>query len=208
MEEPYAVVTASPIGPSVLRYSGSYMPPKFVNRMIYAETWGDTSAGGVTYYQYRMNSIYDPYVGAGGSGVHGIDELSAIYDRYLVRRATMTITASIQATEVTMLYAWPTAASTAPSINEAQSAPEVKSLMLSQYRPASLTIVGIPGRYESTSRDRDYTAQVGANPTIVNYFDILLKNTSAANLNVVLRVQIVYDVEWSVRKLVEDIDDA
>jgi hypothetical protein len=200
------VVQPVPVGQSILRFNGTYMPPKFLNYMHYAEVWACTTAGGLQGYVYKMNSVYDPFSGAGGNACHGIDVLQSIYDRYRVLDATMTITATIQAVESTMLYAYPTADSTTPTQTIAESSPEVKSLMLAQYWPQVLTIHAKTSKWLMNARDYDASAASNADPAKLAYFGILVRNTSAAALNVVMRVSIVYHTEWSVRKVNDDTD--
>lgn len=56
-----------------------------------------TSAGVNTYgneYSYRLNSLYDPYFSAGGHQPYGFDQLTTIYNRYLVSRVDLELTFS------------------------------------------------------------------------------------------------------------------
>jgi hypothetical protein len=182
------------------------MPPKFINKMVYAETWAVTTAGGTQGYIYKMNSVFDPYSGAGGNACHGIDEMQAIYDRYRVLGARIIVTASCQAVEVTMLYVFPTADSTTPTETISEGAPAARSLMLGQYLPQTITFYERTSKWLMNSRDYDASAATNADPAKLCYFGIYIKNTSAAALNVVMNVRIEYDTEWSVRKASDNTD--
>jgi hypothetical protein len=182
------------------------MPAKFRNRMTYSEAWNVTTAGGIQAYQYKMNSIYDPYNGAGGNGVYGIDEMSAIYDRYKVVRATITVTGAAQAVESTNIWLCANGSSTAMTKAKAEAAPGVVYGLLGQYWPQTFTLTSTPGRWLQGPNDRDLTAATNADPSVMAYFHILIQNFSASALNIMLRVQIVYDVEWSGLKTVDNAD--
>jgi hypothetical protein len=183
------------------------MPAKFRNKMVYNEVWNVATAGGVQGYVYKMNSIYDPFSGAGGNGCYGIDEMQAIYDRYRVTGAQIVVTASATSgKEPTMLYVYPSADGTTPTQTIAQSAPLVRSVMLAEYWPQTITFKESVSKWLMNSKDYDASAATNADPAKLAYFGILIQNVTAAALGIVLRVQIVYDVEWSVLKLNDDTD--
>jgi hypothetical protein len=183
------------------------MPPKFRNKMVYSEIWSVATAGGSQGYVYKMNSVYDPFSGAGGNACYGIDEMQAIYDRYRVYGAQITVTASAtSAKEPTMLYVYPSADGTTPTLTMAQSAPNCRSIMLAEYFPQAISFKEPLSRWLMNVRDYDVSAATNADPAKLAYFGILIQNVTAAALGVVLRVQIIYDVEWSVLKLNNDTD--
>jgi hypothetical protein len=197
------------MGQPVLRYNGIYLPAKFINIMKYTEQWQVTTAGGVQAYVYKMNSVYDPYSGAGGNGCYGIDWFQATYNRYRVLRATLIVTTAAGADkENTMIYLYASASSTAAVISTAESAPGSRAVMLSEYRPQTLTITSTPSRWLFGANDRDISAVTNADPALLAYFHILLKNISGAALGVNLHVTVLYETEWSELKQADDIDDA
>jgi hypothetical protein len=196
-----------PRGQNVVVYRGSFMPPKFHNKMVYSEVWSVSTAGGIQGYVYKMNSIYDPFSGAGGDGCYGIDEMQAIYDRYRVTSALITVTASATADkEPTMLYVYPSADGTTPTETIAKSAPACHSVMLAEYLPMTISFKEPVSRWLMNVKDYDASAASNADPAKLAYFGLLIQNVTAAALGVVLRVQITYDVEWSVLKLNNDTD--
>jgi hypothetical protein len=174
--------------------------------MVYSEDWNVTTAGGAQGYVYKMNSVYDPFSGAGGNACFGIDEISAIYDRYRVTKATITVTAATQAVETTMLYVFPTADSTTPTETISQANPKTRCIMLGQYWPQTVTFTEPISRWMMNPRDYDASAASGADPAKLAYFGLFIKNFTAAALNVALRVHIRYETEWSVLKCMDDTD--
>jgi hypothetical protein len=183
------------------------MPPKFHNKMVYSEVWSISSAGGIQGYVYKMNSVYDPFSGAGGDACYGIDEMQAIYDRYRVYSAQISVTAALAADkESTMLYVYPSADGTTPTETIAKSAPACRSVMLAQQIPQTITFKEPVGRWLMNVRDYDASAASNADPAKLAYFGLLIQNQTAAALGVVLQVKILYDVEWSVLKLNNDTD--
>jgi hypothetical protein len=183
------------------------MPKKLVNYMQYSEVWAVSTAGGEQGYVYKMNSVYDPYSGAGGNACFGIDELSAIYDRYRVLDARIVVTATNQAVETAMLYVFPTADSTTPTATISRASPDKKTIMLAQYYPQTLTIKVSTAKWLMNNSDYDASAATNADPAKLAYFGLFIKNFSAAALNTILSVTIYYHTEWSVRKAADDIDD-
>lgn len=175
--------------------------------MRYSETWNVTTAGGIQAYDYKMNSIYDPYVGAGGNGVYGIDQMSAIYNRYRVVKAHIVVTANTQSgAETTQLYLYANGDSTSANLSRAESAPNVRHAQLTQQWPNMLELVTTPGTWLQGPQDRDLSAVISADPTALAYFHILMQNFSLGALNVVIRVMIDFTVEWSGLNSVDDVD--
>jgi hypothetical protein len=196
-----------PKGQDIVQFKGEYMPKKLVNYMQYSEVWNITTAGGAQGYVYKMNSVYDPFSGAGGNACYGIDELSAIYDRYRVLDTRIVVTATNQAVESSMLYVFPTNDSTTPTATISRTAPERKSVMLAQYFPQTLTIKTSTSKWLMNNRDYDASAASNADPAKLAYFGLFTKNFTAAALNAIISVTIYYHTEWSVRKAADDTDD-
>jgi hypothetical protein len=182
------------------------MPPKFVNKMVCASTWTCTTAGGFATYTYRMNDVYDPYVGAGGDSCHGLDEMQAIYGRYTVRRAWITVSAVNLGDEVVSFYVHPSANSTTPALNAAEGAPESKFALVTKYAPAVLTIGTTINKWLQGANDRDAGAASNADPVLQAYWKILIQNATANALNLMLRVCVVYETEWSSLVASDDVD--
>jgi len=183
------------------------MPPKLLNTVFYSETWNVLTAGGSQAYQYRLNDIYDPFVGVGGRGVHGIDELQAIYNHYQVRRVRMRVTATLGGNgETTSLYLYSSADPTVPSIDRVDSAPDQQFALMSLARPCVLCLDVPMSRYVQNPDDAYYGAAPSTDPTKAIYGQLFMKNVSGADLNVIIRVAIEFDTEWSERIDCNDID--
>jgi hypothetical protein len=182
------------------------MPPKFINKMVVSSTWTCSTAGGFGYYTYRMNDIYDPYVGVGGDGCHGIDEMQAIYGRYIVRSSQIIITATNQGDDVTTLIVHPSANADVPVFNAAESAPEAKTAQLTKYKTSQMSIRARIGKWLQGANDRDAGAASNADPSLQAYWKILLQNGTANALNVVMKVIVIYDTEWSTLNAANDVD--
>jgi hypothetical protein len=197
-------VVADPIPiPAIVKYRGEFMPPRFVNKMRYSEVWGITTSGGIQTYTYHMNSVYDPYVGAGGNGCYGITEMAAIYDRYRVLGTEVVISATNKATEPVSLYVWPTCDSTTPTEVRAESAPGSRNTMLAQYFNHVFSFYEPTSKWLMNSRDYDASAATNANPAKLYYLQIYMGNGDATALNLIMRVTLIMDVEWSVIKGVD-----
>lgn len=203
---PYAVANRGPVGPELVTFNGVFMPAKFRNIMVYSETWNVTTAGGSQAYTYKMNGVYDPYSGAGGNGCYGIDEMQALYGRYRVLSSHIIVTASCQATELTSLYLYPSAESTAATEASAESHPELVTAMLGQYRPVTLDSTSRPSKWLDGAQDRDLASANNGDPPALAYWHLLIKNFSASALNVVMRVRIEFWTEWSQLATNNDVD--
>jgi hypothetical protein len=153
-----------------------------------------------------MNDIYDPYVGAGGDGCHGIDEMQAIYCRYIVRRSWITVIATNQSADVATLIVHPSANSDVPALNAAEGAPESKSTQLTMYKTSRITLGTSIKKWLQGANDRDAGAASNADPSLQAYWKILLVNGSGNALNTFIRVQVVYETEWSTLNAANDVD--
>lgn len=74
--------------------AGLPLPPKFRTTLTYSQQ-GVTGNGGtatLSTYQYALNSVYDPYVTAGGHQPMGYDQLTNFYQFCRVYGAKVTVT--------------------------------------------------------------------------------------------------------------------
>jgi len=183
------------------------MPPKLINTMRYSETWNCTTAGGTQAYSWRMNDIYDAFVGAGGAACHGIDEIQAIYQRYRVQASRIKVSLNLGGSgENTNAYLFSSGDTTAVDVARGESAPDLCHAMLCLYRPVVLTCRTPISRYLDCTNDRDCSALSNADPTAQCYFNLVMKNQSGASLNVNIRVEIEFDTLWSQRLDSNDAD--
>jgi hypothetical protein len=183
------------------------MPPKLINTMRYSETWNCTTAGGTQAYSWRMNDIYDAFVGAGGAACHGIDEMQSLYQRYRVIASRIKCTMALSGVgEQTNAYLFSSADTTAVDAARAESAPDLCHGLLSLYRPVVLSCRTPISRYLDSAQDRDCGALANADPAAQSFFNLVLKNFSGSALNVLLRVEIEFDTLWSQRIDANDAD--
>lgn len=194
--------------PKSLFYVGTGMPGRFHNFMQYCELWHDTTAGGLSAYSYRQNSIYDPYDGAGGRSVAGIDELGAMYAQYFVIASAIEVQVTNSSSDPITLIVYPATYSGAATYTLATSAPSRKSVVIS--KETGMGMVKLHSRltdFESYPLDQTaYGAATNANPTYCVYWKILLKNVPANALDCTIQVRILYDTLWSHRQGFDDTD--
>jgi len=189
-----------------VRYIG-FMPPRYRNVMRYAESWVDTGATGYTDIVYRTNSVYDPYVGAGGAGCWGIDEIQAIYSHYIVHGAKLTVTASIPsgtaATDVWFTEVeYPALAASAYLLG----APDGAVMHLTPGVSQTMVLRTTTRRNTPTTNNWDWSAAENANPDVCSYWHIVLRNSAGSANAVNLTVVIDYDTEWFRMKPLENTD--
>jgi hypothetical protein len=191
-----------------LTYKGDYMPDKFHTFMRYTESWADTTAGGISYYIYRGNSIYDPYFGAGGDSVYGYDEMAAIYGRYKVFGSSIQVEALNAGTEPLNLFVYPTYFSAVPTFSTSDAAPRCKRAMLN-FEAGNSVVINHSARaneFFDNPNDANCSALINANPVEPWHWKIYCKNRGLSALNLHLRVTIRYDVLFSLRNIVDDQD--
>jgi len=189
-----------------MRYNG-FMPPRYRNVMRYAESWVDTAAGGYTDIVYRTNSVYDPYVGAGGAGCWGIDEIQAIYSHYLVHGAKMVVTASIPSgTAATDIWFSENEYNALGASAYILGAQDGAVMHLTPGVSQTMVLRTTMRRTTPTSNDWDFSAAENANPNVCTYWHIVVRNSAAAANNVNLSVVIDYDTEWFRMKPLENTD--
>jgi len=90
---------------SLLQVSDPF-PPSVSLKMRYAEllqiTAGTAGVMGSD-YKFRLNSVFDPYHPAGGHQAFGFDQMSPIYNKYRVDKASYKITFTTPTTTVDMI---------------------------------------------------------------------------------------------------------
>jgi len=190
----------------MMRYNG-FMPARYRNVMRYAESWVDSGAGGFTDIVYRTNSVWDPYVGAGGAGCWGIDEIQAIYSHYYVHGAKLVVTASIPAgTAATDIWFCESEYPVASATNNLLGAPDGAVMHLTPGVSQTMVLRTTTKRNSPTINNWDWSAAENANPDVCSYWHIVVRNSANATNNVNLSVVIDYDTEWFRMKLLENSD--
>jgi hypothetical protein len=193
---------------SCVRYTGEYMPLEFHNIMRYCEMWAVTTAGGVASYIFRMNSVYDPYQPVGGASVYGMDEMTAIYDFYHVRRSDITVEVVNEGDPIEVVL-YPARDTGAPIATQARSAADARSALVHKSSGKAVTLrhsLPLRALFPQADTDVDHGSVINGNPSIVGYWKIFVANTTAANLNATLKVTILYHTKWYSRNSVDDTD--
>lgn len=198
------------------RSRSTLVPDRMFTRLRYSELVGLTYTGvGVSaYYQFRVNSIFDPNLTGIGHQPLGHDEWQLFYNRYRVRgmkyRVTFTNTSATDQVEFALqLRPNSTVDTNFDSIRESPittargilgtegSGQACKSA--SGYASVA-KIRGIPrGRLQY---DSDYQAVFGNSPPITPMLNLFVQNQAADTSAVVLaRVDLVYLCEFNDRKI-------
>jgi hypothetical protein len=193
---------------NVITYAGDFMPNKFRTFMRYNESWGDTTGGGITYYIYRGNSIFDPYYGAGGDSVYGMDEMSAIYERYKVFGSSIEVEIVNSGTEPVSAYLYPTYFNAVPTFSTSDAAPRCKRALINNNagKAVLLTNSALSVDYFDNPNTANVSASIGANPLEPWHWKLYIKNVGLSALDLHLRVTIRYDTLFSLRRVVNDQD--
>lgn len=165
-------------------------PAQFKIKLVYAGWVHDGRAGngttGLTSYQFKLNSPYDPY--AGSTGIYNIqpyfwDQVTALYKRYVVTGAKV----EYKACPPTGIHAFtvirPSTVSTSPSdLQLEESRPNAKKLIVSNggngaYFKRYYDIARIHGVKRRKIEDDDlYSGLVTGDPTLLAYLNIIQGN--------------------------------
>lgn len=112
-------------------------PARIFMKMKYSDviTLTPGASGVASETVYRLNSVYDPYYAAGGHQAYGFDQVSALYQKYRVWKASWTLTATPNGTTNQYIY-------TIPVCNNTTVAGLNPSMVMEfprvQYKPVSM----------------------------------------------------------------------
>jgi len=194
-------------GGALVKYLGGIFPPRYLNTMRYCESWVDAAAGGFSDAVFRINSVYDPYFGAGGQGCYGCDEIQALYAHYQVHAGTITVAASIPSgTAATDVYVFAHEYPVVAGSSEVRGQPEARILHLTPGVVQSVKLRNSVRRFFPTASDWEMSAADNANPNVCAYWHIVMINSANAQNAVNLCVTIDYDTEWFQQKMFNDVD--
>lgn len=186
----------------------SPFPNILVNRLVYTDsvllTW--TSLGGIGTKTYRLNSLYDPDYSIGGQQPYMFDQLAAVYGRYLVKGAkiTVTFTDSYNASGGNGPYICGvhTTADPTPGTSAEVIMSQNDSSWVSRCRNGEpSTVVGTYSAVKEfgTNVKEAIQATVGADPSRPYYAHVWMdhKGYATTDQEVVATLQVEYVVEWS-----------
>jgi hypothetical protein len=193
--------------PRNLTFKGNIMPQKFITRLKYLSTSTLNNAGFDTASrQFIINGLYDTDPAFVSTSIPGFVELMAIYSRYRVLRAKMSV-------DFINLDARPTVCCVGmePSLFAANTKNYPYFSQENQVsRLIAYNLGGAPVRLEmtrnlaalkgdnSTLDDSDYTGGVGSNPVTPLYGTVAISDPSAfAMVNgAYIRNEITYEAEF------------
>lgn len=194
--------------PSVAISRGSPIPDRFVTKMKYSGLYALTTAGVAVpaYHLFRLNSIFDPdYTGVGHQPL-GHDELTPLYNKYVVSGVSWRVTYTNQSTSDycdVCVIPRPNIA-TIPLMDTVFESPYVRRATIGPETGAR-NIVTMKGyvsmaklRGVSKSKilnENDNSALIGANPVIVPTLQLYVENQNTlATITAVARVELIYYV--------------
>jgi len=183
-------------------------PDKMITNLFYVEEIDFGSAAASNYYQFRLNSVFDPDVTSTGHQPYGHDQLAGIYNYYRVIECTFKIVYSSASSDVPVLCV------TCPlygsdvysSASQIRLLAETQNAMSStaQYRSNVVTHSGrIPVWTISGMSKQEYmsnpntSAALGTNnPTIPMTLNLgMVSSDSTTPSRMTASVQLVYKVE-------------
>lgn len=155
--------------------NGSLMPNRLMTKLVYANSRNQTVTTAMNYYKWSVNSLYDPDYSGTGHQPRGFDQLSALYSEYRVHAVKFNVVIVSRSSATVPFYGgiyWhggtvnpPTTKNGVCESNTAicKHGTSEKPIRISKY----FKIAEIFGRSDATVRgDRDFSAGVGADPTI------------------------------------------
>lgn len=196
---PSALVVRQNNGPSQMTFRGNtFFPDRYNNIMHYTETWAVTDANGYLTYEYRQNGVQDPYLPVGGAPCFGIDQMQAIYKRYMVTYSKIIITyINYDVDDAVTLSVFPTPTAGSAGYN-AVGQPDVKTIIVTNQAGKEVLTHGrsIKSQAFPNASDADLSALCTTTPVKQFYWQIRLQGTAATALNGLMKVDILYYTTW------------
>lgn len=201
--------------PTLARARTTLLPDRFLVKLKYSEQFGMSSVAGTSgYYQFRVNSIFDPNLTGTGHQPLGHDQWANFYNRYRVRGMKYFVTFTNYNTTYQMEVA----------INLRPNSAVSSDMNVIREDPYTVfkTILGIEGSGQANKSSRGYAsvakirgisrmrlgsesdlqAQFGNNPPITPILNLYLYNQDAtAAGDCRCRVDLVYYTEMFDRKI-------
>lgn len=193
----------SSVGRKLTYFGPQVLPDRYYTNFRYTTVEADTTAGGISEYIYRGNSLYDPDAAVGGTAAMGYDRFIYFYNKF------RTDASSIHVTLLNIDADDPVYVSVFPSINSGAECATlhdcIDSLLWPHSKHAIATLQGGEagvGNYGKTKNlvaretpDRDLCHDVSNNPTLCWYWHVVFFTHNTANaLNLQFNVAIKY---WS-----------
>lgn len=187
------------------------VPDRLITELRYSEFRNLSAAAGGD-YQYNLNSCYDPNLTGTGHQPLGFDQLSALYQRYRVLKASWVVQHATAGVGIIAVAVVPTnnTTSLATNFDTACELPYSKSLLSSVEYTAiglgspsppirgSVSLAAIYGVTEDELRASDrYQALISSDPSETAVLHCCFAEAAAVSTaNVSLKVLITYQVEF------------
>jgi len=179
------------------------MPDRYYTNFRWSVVEADTTAGGISEFIYRGNSVYDPDAAIGGTGSMGYQYMLYFYNKFRTDASAIHVTCcNIDADD-------PVYVSVFPSINGAAECGTLAlctdSLLWPHSKHAVATLQGGEagvGNYGKTKNlvareasDKDLAHDVSNNPAVQWYWHVVFFNHSGNAMNVQFNIGIKYWTE-------------
>ncbi len=169
-------------------------------------TLTEGGAGAGTYYQYRLNSIYDPDFSGAGSTAVGYTQMSNLFGSYRVTRTRIKLRFSSLSSGVqTVGFVAGLNTTFIASYEKIAAEPNTWARMLTNTSgPNSMAeldcVLDLPKLCGITRRqyidENDYSATFGNNPARNLYLSLYTYGSSASAQSVAVDVRLVFEVEF------------
>lgn len=187
-------------------FPSSGLPNSVTMKMVYAETLNFSASSSASNVFYRLNDLYDPYQGVGGHQPYYFDQMTPLYNHFIVTGCKVEVKAS---------------SITVPALVGMKAQPDTGALGLAQQgieRPYCRTGTAVPGgralymkQYFDISKlfgvsrqailsDDLYRGSGIATPTNVYYLNIFHQPIDGASTNYCpMEIKLTYYVKWTNR---------
>jgi hypothetical protein len=194
------------------------MPPTIRKIHTYCQVLNAATAGFSyllgTQEAFSLNGLYDPYLSGTGHQPYGFDEFAALYGRYKVVMADVTVSAFPASGNEAFVHAivqGPNGGKTLTSAvtQEVMEIPQVITMAVPSSLKSAATfkrrvyfpdVIGM-SKLEFDAAIEVYTADTNANPAKGIFLNVALSDSTGSSAAHVLEVRIDYHVDWFDRKI-------
>lgn len=188
---------------TIIPVGNSPVSRRLITKLKYTQNLltGNITSGNSSATQFRMNSIFDPWVSGGGHQPYGHDSLALLYEKYRVFNFSwfISVGGTTDRCHVTVV---PINSTTIPTQQLAGEMPLAQTQVLSYNggRPiefyGSLYLPNFSGLSPTEYKaNKDYEAAFGADPVENMYLNWVLYNQSGATIATHFTVVLEYTVE-------------
>jgi hypothetical protein len=180
------------------------LPMSLTNKHIYSDQFTLTSTAGTTSgYVFSCNGLYDPNITGTGHQPRGFDEISALYDHYIVSHAKITLWYSTTnaGSDQLLSIGIRDSTSTPTALNNVMELTNTRTALASYYSPRfKLTHSVNPKKflgYKTSAVDDVLKGSASANPDEQCFFHINGTPIDlASSTTMKIQVLLEYTVRW------------